>query len=70
MGVSVDNLQGAWSGSSAAPYDHGGSAGDRTPPQDLAAEQSVLGAMLLSKDAIGEVTEVLKGETSTGWRTS
>lgn len=61
MGVSVDNLQGAWSGSSAAPYDHGGSAGDRTPPQDLAAEQSVLGAMLLSKDAIGEVTEVLKG---------
>jgi len=34
---------------------------DRTPPQDLPAEQSVLGAMLLSKDAIGEVTEVLKG---------
>jgi len=34
---------------------------DRTPPQDVPAEQSVLGAMLLSKDAIGEVTEVLKG---------
>lgn len=34
---------------------------ERTPPQDLPAEQSVLGAMLLSKDAIGEVTEVLKG---------
>lgn len=36
-------------------------AADRTPPQDLAAEQSVLGAMLLSKDALGEVAEVLKG---------
>src|SRR5213078_4844978 len=33
---------------------------DRMPPQDIAAEQSVLGAMLLSKDAIGEVVEVLK----------
>ena len=31
------------------------------PPQDLAAEQSVLGAMLLSKDAIAEVVEVLHG---------
>ena len=38
-----------------------GSYAERTPPQDLPAEQSVLGAMLLSKDAIGEVTEVLKG---------
>jgi len=34
---------------------------DRTPPQDVAAEQSVLGAMMLSKDAIGDVAEVLKG---------
>src|SRR5512140_3349203 len=34
---------------------------DRTPPQDVAAEQSVLGAMLLSKDAIGDVAEVVKG---------
>src|SRR6187397_237099 len=33
---------------------------DRTPPQDLAAEQSVLGGMLLSKDAIADVVEVLK----------
>ncbi|WP_040158782.1 replicative DNA helicase [Nigerium massiliense] len=38
-----------------------GGYADRTPPQDLPAEQSVLGAMLLSKDAIGEVTEILKG---------
>ena len=33
---------------------------DRTPPNDNAAEQSVLGAMLLSKDAIADVVEVLR----------
>ena len=33
---------------------------DRTPPQDLVAEQSVLGGMLLSKDAIGEVVEIIR----------
>ena len=33
---------------------------ERTPPQDNAAEQSVLGAMLLSKDAIADVVEVLR----------
>ncbi len=32
---------------------------DRQPPQDLAAEQSVLGGMLLSKDAIADVVEEL-----------
>jgi replicative DNA helicase len=32
---------------------------DRTPPQDVAAEQSVLGGMMLSKDAIADVVEVL-----------
>ncbi len=35
--------------------------GDRTPPQDNAAEQSVLGSMLLSKDAIADVTEAVRG---------
>jgi replicative DNA helicase len=34
---------------------------ERVPPQDLEAEQSVLGGMLLSKDAIADVVEVLKG---------
>ena len=34
---------------------------DRPPPQDVAAEQSVLGGMLLSKDAIADVVEVLRG---------
>jgi replicative DNA helicase len=33
---------------------------ERTPPQDLAAEQSVLGGMLLSKDAIADVVEILR----------
>ncbi|MFM7139557.1 MAG: DnaB-like helicase N-terminal domain-containing protein, partial [Actinomycetes bacterium] len=32
----------------------------RTPPQDVAAEQSVLGAMLLSKDAIADVVEQVR----------
>ncbi|OEV02173.1 replicative DNA helicase [Streptomyces qinglanensis] len=34
---------------------------ERVPPQDLEAEKSVLGGMLLSKDAIADVVEVLKG---------
>jgi replicative DNA helicase len=38
----------------------GGGAFDRTPPQDIAAEQCVLGGMLLSKDAIADVVEILK----------
>jgi replicative DNA helicase len=33
---------------------------ERTPPQDLVAEQGVLGGMLLSKDAIADVIETLK----------
>src|SRR4051812_31681833 len=36
--------------------------GGRLPPQDLDAEQSVLGAMLLSETAVSEATEVLKAE--------
>ncbi|MGP4016683.1 replicative DNA helicase [Saccharopolyspora sp. 5N708] len=32
---------------------------ERQPPQDLAAEQSVLGGMMLSKDAIADVVEAL-----------
>jgi replicative DNA helicase len=33
---------------------------DRTPPQDIMAEQCVLGGMLLSKDAIADVVEVIR----------
>lgn len=43
------------------PDDAGGSQLDRTPPQDVMAEQSVLGAMMMSKDAIADVVEVLRG---------
>src|SRR5690625_749804 len=40
---------------------HGEAAGDgRQPPQDLGAEQSVLGGMLLSKDAIADVLARLR----------
>ncbi len=54
----------AW-GDGPMPYAPGeapsSSPGARTPPQDMAAEQSVLGAMLISKDAIADVSEVLRG---------
>src|SRR3954467_4524281 len=68
--------QGAWDvpGMPEAPRDDWGDGpaayepgerpsrpGDRTPPQDNAAEQSVLGSMLLSKDSIADVSEVLRG---------
>ncbi|SEB14125.1 replicative DNA helicase [Leifsonia sp. 21MFCrub1.1] len=34
---------------------------ERTPPHDLLAEQSALGGMLLSKDAVADVVEVIRG---------
>ena len=55
------------SGSGWAPRYEGGETGkgygggDRTPPQDNNAEQSVLGSMLLSKDAIADVVEAVRG---------
>jgi replicative DNA helicase len=35
--------------------------GERTPPHDLLAEQSALGGMMLSKDAVADVIETLRG---------
>ncbi|WP_078325708.1 replicative DNA helicase [Mycobacteroides salmoniphilum] len=49
----VDDL--GQSGPVAPPEEFG-----RQPPQDVAAEQSVLGGMLLSKDAIADVLEKLR----------
>ena len=49
------------SGPDEGRYQEGGGGFERVPPQDLDAEQSVLGGMLLSKDAIADVVEVLKG---------
>ena len=34
---------------------------ERTPPHDILAEQSALGGMLLSKDAVADVIETLRG---------
>ncbi len=60
----VDEPPEDWS-DGPAPYEPGQAPsrgpGDRTPPQDNAAEQSVLGSMLLSKDAIAEVTQIVRG---------
>ena len=36
--------------------------GERVPPHDLLAEQSVLGGMLLSQDAVADVTGLLNGK--------
>lgn len=35
---------------------------DRTPPQNIEAEQAVLGAMLISKEAIAEAAQILNSE--------
>ncbi|MFI2487112.1 replicative DNA helicase [Promicromonospora kroppenstedtii] len=51
--MSIEELESSYSG---------GSPGlDRTPPQDVPAEMSVLGGMLLSKDAIADVIEQIRG---------
>lgn len=42
--------------------DWGERPGNSAPPSDLAAEQSVLGGMLLSQDAIGDVAEIITSE--------
>ena len=51
----IDDAPGPPSGRASGPGDF-----DRTPPQAIEAEQSVLGAMMLSKDAIADVVEVIK----------
>jgi replicative DNA helicase len=56
-------LSGPGSGSPGMPGQHGGPSGfERMPPQDVLAEQCALGAMLLSKDAVADVSENLKGQ--------
>jgi replicative DNA helicase len=52
--VSIAELDAAYDGRP------GGQADDRVPPQDLGAEQSVLGSMLLNKDAIADCLEAVK----------
>lgn len=52
--MSIAELSSSFGSSSDGPPD------DRLPPQDLGAEQSVLGSMLLNKDAIADCLEVTK----------
>ncbi|MFE5290845.1 replicative DNA helicase [Isoptericola sp. NPDC056618] len=52
--MSIEELEAGYQGASGATF-------DRTPPQDVAAEMSVLGGMLLSKDAIADVVEQIRG---------
>ena len=52
--MSIDELEQGYSGAPRGGF-------DRTPPQDVAAEQSVLGGMMISKDAIADVVEQLRG---------
>ena len=52
--MSIVELKAAYGGRSESPAD------DRVPPQDLHAEQSVLGSMLINKDAIADCLEVVK----------
>lgn len=39
-----------------------GALTERTPPHDTAAEQSALGGMMLSKDAVADVVEILRSQ--------
>ncbi|AMB59855.1 replicative DNA helicase [Microterricola viridarii] len=48
-------------GLSDSPEPQRAERADRTPPHDLLAEQSALGGMLLSKDAVADVVETLRG---------
>ena len=52
--MSIAELNAAYNGPTEGPHD------DRLPPQDLNAEQSVLGSMLLNKDAIADCLEAVK----------
>ena len=52
--MSIAQLSEAFGGPSDARSD------DRVPPQDLHAEQSVLGSMLINKDAIADCLEAVK----------
>ncbi len=45
-----------------APQDYAERGGaERTPPHDMLAEQSTIGGMLLSKDAVADVIETARG---------
>ncbi len=49
------------SGSRASSAPATVAGGERTPPHDLLAEQSALGGMMLSNDAVADVTDIVRG---------
>jgi len=58
----VDSGEASWTAEPPTSYGESHETyGGRMPPQDADAEQSVLGAMMLSKDAIADVVERIKG---------
>src|SRR4029077_11850741 len=58
----VDSGEASWTAEPPTSYGESQETyGGRMPPQDADAEQSVLGAMMLSKDAIADVNERIKG---------
>nr|WP_106817673.1 replicative DNA helicase [Janibacter massiliensis] len=54
--MSIDELETQYGAPSASGPD------DLLPPQDVNAERSVIGSMLMSKDAIADVAEQVRGE--------
>jgi replicative DNA helicase len=58
--LSVTDVRDKRGGDASAPRAVGSSDFERTAPQDMGAEQCVLGGMLLSKDAIADVVEVIR----------
>ncbi|WP_062464932.1 replicative DNA helicase [Demequina soli] len=55
--MSVDELEAAYGSEGGSPRTF-----DRLPPQNIEAEQSVLGSMLLSKDAMADVVEAVRSD--------
>ena len=58
LGLAGDQRQ---SGDIGSGQNRGDSRNDRVPPHDLLAEQSAIGGMLLSKDAVADVIETVRG---------
>ena len=50
------------SSSTNAPTPPRGTGAGRVPPHNLQAEESLLGAMLLSREAVGSATEVVTAD--------
>ncbi len=61
MSIAHLGLAGDSRAASEGSWPSEGRQGERTPPHDLLAEQSAIGGMLLSKDAVADVVETVRG---------